>query len=95
MIEPNTAKKIGIVRIVGKIAMISCYNREGQIPSSGFQLPYTFVDDNITAICRYYNGSSNVYGELRVMKNGKVYVYQNNATVNATYVTGEVVAVMT
>lgn len=85
---------IGVVRFVGKIAILDFTNMSGQIPSTGLQLPYTFVDD-IRTICQYYNGSTNVIGELHVNKNGSVYVRTAGTFVNATYVLGQAVAYLT
>lgn len=82
---------IGVIRFVGKIAILDFINQSGQIPSTGLQLPYTFVDD-IRTICQYYNGSTNVIGELHVNKNGSVFVRKSGAYVNATYVLGQAVA---
>ena len=82
---------IGVIRFVGKIAILDFINTSGQIPSTGLQLPYTFVDD-VSVVCQYYNGSSNVIGELQVKKNGKVYVRAPGVYVNATYVLGQAVA---
>ena len=85
---------IGVIRFVGKIAILDFTNTSGQIPSTGLQLPYTFVDD-IRTICQYYNGSANDIGELHINKNGSVYVRKSGAYVNATYVLGQAVAYMT
>lgn len=82
---------IGVIRFVGKIAILDFTNQNGQIPSTGLQLPYTFVDD-LRTICQYYNGTSNVIAELYVYKNGTVFVRTAGAFVNATYVLGQVVA---
>lgn len=82
---------IGVIRFVGKIAILDFINTSGQIPSTGLQLPYTFVDD-IRTICQYYNGSANDIGELHINKNGSVYVRKSGAYVNATYVLGQAVA---
>ena len=82
---------IGVIRFVGKIAILDFINTSGQISSTGLQLPYTFVDD-IRTICQYYNGSTNDIGELHINKNGSVYVRKNGAYVNATYVLGQAVA---
>ena len=82
---------IGVIRFVGKIAILDFINTSGQISSTGLQLPYTFVDD-IRTICQYYNGSTNDIGELHINKNGSVYVRKNGAYVNATYGLGQAVA---
>jgi len=82
-------QNIGLIRFVGKVAMLYFMNSSGEIPSSGFQLPYTFADD-VRCLCQYYDGSSNVIGELRIFKNGKVYVRNNGAYRNATYVLAQV-----
>lgn len=82
---------IGVIRFVGKIAILDFINASGQIPSTGLQLPYTFVDD-IRTICQYFNGSANDIGELHINKNGSVYVRKSGAYVNATYVLGQAVA---
>lgn len=84
-----TIPNIGVIRIVGNIAIIDFKNQSGQIPSTGFQLPYTFLDD-LSTICQYYNGSTNVVGELKIYKNGKVYVRSSGSYVNATYVTAQI-----
>lgn len=80
---------IGLIRFVGKVAMLYFMNGSGQIPSSGFQLPYTFVDD-VRCLCQYYNGTSNVMGELRIYKDGTVYVRNSGAFQDATYVLAQV-----
>ena len=82
---------IGVIRFVGKIAVLEFINQSGEIPSTGLQLPYTFVDD-IRTICQYYNGSANAIGELHVNKNGTVFVRTSGTYVNATYVLGQAVA---
>ena len=85
-----TITNIGLIRFFGKLAIIYFQNSSGQIPSTGYQLPYTFRDEAST-ICQYYNGSSNVVGELKIMQNGQVFVRAPGTNVNATYVTGSIV----
>ena len=82
-------QNIGLIRFVGKVAMLYFMNSSGQIPSTGFQLPFTFADD-VRCLCQYYDGTSNVIGELRIFKNGTVYVRNNGAYRNATYVLAQV-----
>ena len=84
-----------MLRIWGGIAILTFHNGSGKIPSTGLQLPYTFKDE-IRTICQYYNGNSNVNGELRLYKNGTLYVYGAGGVgyTDATYVLGSIVAVL-
>lgn len=89
-----TITNIGFIRFMGKLAIIDFTNSSGQIPSTGYQLPYTFRDV-IKIPVQYYNGSVNEFAELRIEQNGQVYVRKSGADVNATYVIGQAVCYLT
>ena len=74
----------------GKLVVLSFNNLSTSISTSGYTLPYTAKYVTYGAV-RYYNGSSNDSGAVKV-DDTKVYLYGSGGSlVNGTYITGQIV----
>lgn len=74
----------------GKLVVLSFNNLSTSMTTSGYTLPYT-AKYVTSAAARYYNGSSNDSGSVKV-DDTKVYLYGSGGSLaNGTYITGQIV----
>lgn len=74
----------------GKLVVLSFNNNSTSMTTSGYTLPYT-AKYVTSAAARYYNGSANDSGSVKV-DDTKVYLYGSGGSLaNGTYITGQIV----